>query len=199
MPARVPHQALRLARQHGVAAQTEDEIGIAIGHDQRHQLGIGEMPVAAQHDMGMRPMMPQQAQHALHDHGVLGPGRSLARAQHGSHQRAGAGLEHQQGQVAIVAVMVVVKRQRLLAISGVVGVVEIEGDGGRGARVTGDELLDQRAGHAVNIAAAQRSFQAGVGRAAGQQIAGIQRRPSGGQFEQRVAAQGVGVVAVLIT
>lgn len=83
MSARIPHQALGAARQDGVAARAENETGIAIGSDQRHQLGVGEVTVAAQRDTGLRPVLPQQAQYALHDHGVLGPGRALARTRHG--------------------------------------------------------------------------------------------------------------------
>jgi len=59
------------------------KIGIAIGNDQFHQVGVGEVTIAAQDDMGLRPVLPQQAQHAFHDHGVLSPvgrlpGRSTA-------------------------------------------------------------------------------------------------------------------------
>jgi len=95
MSARVLHQTFGLARQDCVAAQTEYEIGIAIGNDQFHQVGVGEVTIAAQDDMGLRPVLPQQAQHAFHDHGVLSPGWSLARAQYGGHQSTFAGLEHQ--------------------------------------------------------------------------------------------------------
>jgi len=77
-----------------------------------------------------------------------------ARAQHCGHQGTFAGLEYQQRQIAIVAVMVVVKGQRLLAIGRIVGVVDIESDTGRGATVTGDELQNQSTGQAVNVATA---------------------------------------------
>jgi hypothetical protein len=63
--------------------------------------------------------------------------------------------------------------------------------------VASDELLDQGAGQAVDVAAPQRAFQAGVGGAAGQRLsASSGARPR--QFEQRVMAQGVGVVAVFV-
>ena len=95
-------------------------------------------------------------------------------------------------------VMVVVKRQRLLPVGGIIGVVEIQRDAGRCTFITGDELPDQRAGHAVDIAAAQRAFQAGEGGTTSQQIVCIQRRPTRSQLEQRTAAQRVGVIAVFI-
>ena len=82
-----------------------------------------------------------------------------------------------------MAVIVVVKRQCLLSISGIIGVVEIQGDAGRGAFVAGDELLDQCASHAVDVAPAQRTFQAGEGGTAGQQIVCIQRCPSSGELK----------------
>ena len=53
-----------------------------------------------------------------------------------------------------MAVVVVVKGQRLLAIGRIVGVVKIEGNTGRGATVTGDELENQGMGHTINISAA---------------------------------------------
>jgi hypothetical protein len=34
-----------MVRQDGVTGQSEDEIGIAIGNDQLHQLGVGEVTV----------------------------------------------------------------------------------------------------------------------------------------------------------
>lgn len=199
MAADILHQALGPARQYRIAGQAEEEVGIAVGQDQRHQLGIGKVAVAAQQDMGLRPVAAQQADHPLHDHGVLGAGRAFAGAQHGAHQGAGVCLEHQQGQVAMVAVVRVVKRQRLLAIGGIVGVVQIQRDRDGGLRVAGDELLDQGVGQSVDIATPQRAFQAGVGGCAGQRIVGTERGPPGGQLEQRVVTQGIGIVAVLVT
>ena len=108
------------------------------------------------------------------------------------------GLEHQQRQVAVMSIVVVVEGQRLLAVGGIVRVVEVQGDGGRRFGIAGDELLHQSASQTVNIAAAQRSLQTGVGAAGGQGIVGIERRTAGGQFEQRIAPQAVGVVAVLV-
>ena len=40
------HQALRLACQDLIATQAEEEVSMAVGLDQRHQLRIGEMAVA---------------------------------------------------------------------------------------------------------------------------------------------------------
>ena len=87
MTARILHQSLSFGGQNGVAAQAKDEIGIANFTDLLHQLRIGEMPVAAQQDMGMRPVLAQNMQHSLHDHGILDTRRALdLGAAHGSHQ-----------------------------------------------------------------------------------------------------------------
>ena len=80
MAACILHQAFSLAQQDGIAGQTEDEIGIAIGLNQLHQFRIREVTIAAQQDMGAGPVLPQQAQHPLHDHGILGAGRAFAEA-----------------------------------------------------------------------------------------------------------------------
>jgi hypothetical protein len=52
----VLHQALGLAQQDGIASQSEDEIGIPIGHDQLHQLGSSEVSVAPQQEMSVGPV-----------------------------------------------------------------------------------------------------------------------------------------------
>ena len=98
----------------------------------------------------------------------------------------------------MVTVMMVVKRQRLLAVGGVVSVVHIQRDAARGLWIAGDELLDQGAGQSIDVAAPKRAFQTGVGGATGQRRVGVQRRPSRRQFEERVMAQGVGIVAVFV-
>jgi hypothetical protein len=76
--------------------------------------------------------------------------------------------------------------------------IQVQRDGTRGFRVTGDELFEQGTGQSVDIAMLQRSFQAGDRGSAGQGIIGIKRSSSCRQLEQRVLAQGIGVVAVFV-
>ena len=140
MSAGIVHQGVGLACQDRVAGQAEEEVGMAVGPDQGHQLGIGEVAVVAQQTMSLLPVTAQPADPPLHDHGVLGASRTFAGTKDGRHQGAGLGLEQPQGQVAMVApVRVVVKGQRLLAIGSVVGVVQIQRDGDGSDRVAGDE------------------------------------------------------------
>ena len=47
------------------------------------------MTIAPQKNMRVRPVLPQQAQDPLHDHGVLRPGRAFTGTQDGGHQGSG--------------------------------------------------------------------------------------------------------------
>lgn len=55
--ARIPHQALGLAQQDLVAPQAKDKVGVANSQDQGHQFRIGEVTIAAQQDVGLRPVL----------------------------------------------------------------------------------------------------------------------------------------------
>jgi len=44
--ARILHQAFGLARQNDIAGQAEEEIRVAIGHDEFHQFRVGEVAIA---------------------------------------------------------------------------------------------------------------------------------------------------------
>ena len=59
-------------------------------------------------------------------------------------KRAGQALEDHQRQVARAAIVVVIKREFLLAVDGIFGVIQVEHQRlGRGG-IAGDELIDQR-------------------------------------------------------
>ena len=145
------------------------------------------------------PGLAQAAQHPLEDHGVLCSGGTLAGTQGGGDEFAGEFLEDKQRQVAVVAVMVVIKGEFLLAMGGILGVVHIE-DNHRGwLGVTGNELINKGPGHAVEIPGRGGIFQTREGGRTGQVTRRIQGLAIYPQLEQRIGTQGVGVVAILVT
>jgi len=139
-----------------------------------------------------------QRQYAAHDHGVLGPGWPFAGAQHGSHQRTGLTIKNHQRQIARTAVMVVVKRQWLLAVGRVFGMVQVEHEMAWWAGKAGDELLDQGLADPINVLAADRVFKARHRRRRRQRSAGIERQAASAKLEHRVVSQTIGIVAVFV-
>jgi hypothetical protein len=77
----------------------KDEIVIGHRTNYLHQLGIGEMPIAAHQGVGVREMAANKLQdtlpEALQDHGIS-PCLLLAGAQHGGDQSAGQAFEDEQ-------------------------------------------------------------------------------------------------------
>jgi hypothetical protein len=69
-----------LGSQRLVAGEAEDEIQMRVALAHGHQFGIGKVPIAAQHDMGLGPVPADQVQHSPDDGRVLTPRRALARA-----------------------------------------------------------------------------------------------------------------------
>ena len=98
----------------------------------------------------------------------------------------------------MVAVMMVIKGEFLLAMGGILRMVHIE-DNHRGwFWVTGDELVNKGFGYAVDIPDRCRIFQTRKGGGTGQVTVGIQGLAIHPQLEKGTFAQGVGVIAILI-
>ena len=77
-------------------------------------------------DMRVREMVTKPHEHAAHDHGFLGAGGAFAGAQHSGNERAEDAVKDYQRQIAGAAVMVVVTRQRLLAIDRIFRMVKVD-------------------------------------------------------------------------
>ena len=186
------------ARKHLVAGQPEDEIGVRVRERQLHQLRIGEMPVAAQHDVRIGPGRAQVLEHPLEDHGVFRPFRSFAGTQRRGDELARNALEEEQRQIAMAAVMMVVEAQLLLPVGGVLGVIHVQDEERGRCGIAGDELIDKRLGQAVDILGRCGILQTREGGGAGQIAVGVQGLVIHPQLEHRVGSQGIGVIAVLI-
>jgi hypothetical protein len=71
----------------------------------------------------------------------------------------GGPLENEQRQIAITPIMVVIEREFLLAMRRIIGVIEVEHNGGGWLRVAGDEVVDQCVGEPVEVLAVDAVFQ----------------------------------------
>jgi len=188
----------RQCGEHTVAGQAEDEIRVRVIERQLHQFGVGEMAVAAQHDVGLGPGGTQTLENPLEDHGVLRPLWALAGTEGGGDEFAGDPLEQEQRQVAVAAVVVVVEAQLLRSVGGVLGMIHVQDDELGWFGIAGDELIDEGLGQAVDVFGRGAILQARERGGAGQVGIGIQRLAIKAQLEERIASERIGVIAVLV-
>ena len=127
--------------QTAVAGQAEEEIGVRIVERQLHQFHVGKVGIAAQKDAGLGPVLAHPLEHPLENHRVLRALRAFAGAQRGGDEPARQAFEQKQRQVAVTLVMVVVKRQFLLAVDSIFGVIHVEHDRLWRLGVAGDNLF----------------------------------------------------------
>lgn len=94
--------------------------------------------------------------------------------------------------------MVVVKRQGLLALNHIFGVIHIQHQCGWRLRKAGNELLYQSTAGAVNVARAGRVFDAVSVGAGCQRVFWIKRCAPGPQAKHRIMTQGLAIIAIFI-
>ena len=122
--------------------------------------------------------------------------RRLAGAQEDRHRLAALDMVDVHRQKAAGVVMRVEQRQLSMAVHRVAGLVDVERDRRRRAREGAAEDVDQGGRQAGHLAARRRVLKPAHGQLR-TEIPVALRRPADGQLEQRIVAQGVGVVCVL--
>src|SRR5205807_3173682 len=110
-------------------------------------------------EMGLGPVAPQRGQEPDQDHGVLYASGTRPRTEVGGQQRVRGPCENEQRQVAIAPVVMVIEREFLLAMRRVIGVIEVEPNGGGGLWVAGDEVVDQCLREPVEVLAVDAVFK----------------------------------------
>ena len=125
----------------------------------------------------------------------LAPGRTAGRAQHSCDHAAGV-IEHHDRLKAILIVMGIEQTQLLAAMHGVEGVVDVERNAARHLAEAPTIVIDHGTAHTQQGAGIGQVLQARDGGLRTQ--IGIFRQAAHRQLEHRIAAQAVGVVAVLI-
>ena len=183
--------------QHGIARQAEDVVD-AVVLAPGHGLGPSVVGISPEGEAGARPVPADAAHQVLEEGPDLGTRRGLAGAQENRHRLAALDMIDVDGQEAASVVVGVEQRELLVAVHRVAGVVDVEGDGrGRHGEAAAEDI-DQRRRHARHLDARGRVLQPAHGRLRAQRAAAL-RRPADGQLEQRIGAQGVAVVGILVS
>ena len=162
--------------QRAITREAEDVVD-AVLLAPGHGLCAAVVAVSPEDDPGARPVAADAADQMLDEGADLGPRRRLARAQEDRHRLAAFHMVDVNGQEAAGVIMSVEQRELLVAVHGIAGVVDIEGDGGgRGGEGAAEEI-DQRRRHARHLDARRRILQA-AHRGLGTERAATLRRPA---------------------
>jgi hypothetical protein len=94
--------------------------------------------------------------------------------------------------------MMVIEGKLLLAMGGVIGVIEVKHNGPGRLWVAGKKVVDQRACESVEILAVDTVFQTGKGWGTRQVLCGLQRGPLHAELQQGVVPETIGIIAIRI-
>ena len=183
--------------QHRIPRQAEDVVD-AVVLAPRHRLGPAVMAVAPEGQPGARPVAADAPRQMLQHGAHLDPGRRLAGAQEKRHRPAALDMVNVDREEAPRVVEAVEQRQLLMAVHRVAGLVDVERDRRRRGIEGTAEDVDQGGRQTAHLAARRRVLQTAHG-GLGTQIAAALRRPAHRQLEQRVGAQVVAIVRILIS
>ena len=90
----------------------------------------------------------------------------------------------------------VIEREFLLAMCRVIGVIEVEHNGGGGLRVAGDEVVDQCLREPVEVLAVDAVFKTRKGGGTRQVLFWLQGRPLNAELKHGVVPETLGIIAV---
>ena len=153
------------AFEHGVAGQAQD-VADVVGIAPAHQSPAAKAAVAAEGDADVGPDLAQAGDEQFEDGRGVVIGADVGGSQVGDEQlRAAEDVERQE---AIAVVVAVEEAVFLVAVDGIVGGVEVEGEvfGRRGEG--GDELFDEDGGESDQGRAVDAVFESAQGRRRGE-------------------------------
>jgi hypothetical protein len=101
----------------------------------------------------------------------------------------GGPFKNEEWEIAVVLIVMVIEGKLLLPIGGIIGVVQIEYNGGGGLRGTGDEVVHEGLGEPIEVFAVDTVLQPRQGGSTGQIVLRLQRQPIHAEFEHGVTAQ----------
>jgi hypothetical protein len=146
--------------------------------------------------MGPGPVAPQAGEEPDHHHGMCSPRGPRARAEAGRAQGPGASFADEARQGAIGLVLVVVEGERLLSVSRIVRVIQVEHDGRRRLRVAGDAVGSQRLGQPREVLPVHAVCKARAGRRTCQSLLWSPRGALHTELKQRITPEAVSIIAV---
>ena len=131
------------------------------------------MAVATDEERGLGPGPPQHGEEPYQAQGIFSPRWARARAQAGGHHGVGGAREKAQRHRAIPPVVGVRECAFLLAMRGIIGVIEVEHTGRRWLRGARDAVGNQRVGEAVEVLVVDAVFKARKGGGTCQVLCGL--------------------------
>ena len=132
---------------------------MGLGLDPLHHLGVGKVAVAARDDQGVGPRLPQALDQPSQHREHLRTAEALGREDRGD-QASREALIHVKGEETLATIIAIIPDLLLLAMGGVLGVIEVEHDELGGTVVGGDKLLQKHECQAVELGAGDTVFKA---------------------------------------
>jgi hypothetical protein len=155
------------------------------------------MAIAANGDVGLRPVSADAADQPAQMAADLRAGRRLAGPQQHRYRAGGGGVVDMDRQKAALVVMGVEERKLLVAMDDIEGVVDVERDRRRRGGVAGAIEIDHDPHQADQIAQGWCVLPARDGRLRAQVDAAV-GQPSTGELEPRIGAQPVEIIGVFV-
>ena len=198
-PPRLLDDGSGLAEQDGIASEPKDTIGPASMRDHLDHLWRGNMTLATDKDVRVRPVVTQIRQEPGQDHRIFCPTGTGARAQGGRDQGVRGPCKNEDWEIAMVLIVMIIEGKLLLTMRGIIGVVHIEDKGGRGLGVAGDAVVHQGACETIQIFTVHLVLQTGERGGTRSVVLRLQGTPLHPEFEQGVMAEVIGVIRVRIS
>src|SRR5438094_3973539 len=154
------------------------------------------MAVPADQDMGVGPAMTQVRQETGQNHGILRACGACPGPEVRCDQRMRRALKDKKRQIAIALVVMVIEGEFLLAMRGVIGVIEVKHDGSGGLCVASNKVVYQGRGETIEVLAVQLVLKTRERRSTGQVLRGLQRQPIHPQLKHGVMPEAIGIVTI---
>ena len=188
-----------LAEHDGIPSQAKDKIDPTPMREYVEDLWGSKMTIATDQNRGVRPMVSQIRQQPDQDHGIFGASRASPWPQVGRDEGVRGPFENEKRQITMVLIVMIIERKLLLAMRGIVGVVDIEDNGGGRLGVAGDAVVHQGPCEPIEVFAVHLMLQPGEGGSTREVVLGLHGTPLYPQFEHRVMAEMIGVIRIGIS
>ena len=99
------------------------------------------MTITTDQDMRVRPVATQIRQEPHQNHRIFCSAGAGPRTQVGCHQGVRGPFENEEGEIAMVLIVMIIAGELLLAIRRIIGVIDIQHNGGWRLRVTGTKVI----------------------------------------------------------
>ena len=161
-----------------------------------HDLWGREVTIATHEDVGIRPVAPEVRQQPHQDHRIFQARRPLPRSEAGGHQGVGGAFKDKQRQVAMTLIVVIIEGAFLLAMRGVLRVIEVKDNRHWRLGVTRNEMVPQTRASDGRDRGASRYVSRREKVGAGEVLGRLPGDPLYTELKHGVVPKAIGIVAV---